>query len=219
MNRQCERGKPQRILVFQQKRSGENKIRGIRRHGGDCFLVETFNIDSPLPVLIEDSGSYLPETIEADLVLDYLKHPDLSGDLWRLCEKLGIPVVASNKKGAGKWALTPRTCCALARSESLGEYGRLFGAPEFEVTVTDGRISEISVARGAPCGATWEAAVQTLGVGVESAPVHIGLRTQYLCTADPAGWDVMNGRSPVHIAAELHGTALEKAIGCAGTGE
>lgn len=207
-----KKSRPQRILVFQQHGSGENKILGLRKFGGSRFIIETFDIDVPLPPVIDDSSDYLPDTIDADLVLDYLKHLDLSNDLWTLCEQLGIPVVASNKKTTGKWTLTPRTCCALPRHDKLNEYGESFGIPEFNVTVIDGKIAEISVLHGAPCGATWEAAKQTIGIPVEDAPVHLGLRTQFFCTANPAGWDVLYGKSPVHYAAELHQIALTNAI-------
>jgi len=202
----------QRILVFQQGGSGENKIRGIRQYGGERFIIETYDIDAPLPDLIEDSSVYLPDSLAADLVLDYLKRLDLSHDLWSVCEKNAVPVVASSRKGAGTWAITPRTCCALPRMEKLGPYGRLFGAPELELTVAGGRIAGIFVRRGAPCGATWDAARQMIGMSVEEAPAAIGLKVQYHCTADPSGWDVMHGRSAVHIAAELHSAALKKAI-------
>lgn len=202
----------QRILVFQQNRSGESKISGIRRFGGERLVIATHDIDDPLPGLIDDTSGYLPETMDADLVLDYLRHPDLSLDLWRLCERMGIPVVASGRKETGGWALTPRICCALPWNGKMGNYGRLFGAPEFEVTVNNGIVAGITVLRGAPCGATWEAAEQTIGVPVEEAAVHIGLRTQYHCTADPAGWDVMYGKSPVHYSAKLHMYALMKAL-------
>lgn len=212
MDKKKSTERPQRILVFQQKGSGLNKISGILKYGENRFVVETYDIDEPLPGLIEHGGEYLPKTIEADLVLDYLKHLDLSNDLWKLCEKLKIPVVASNKKTTERWAMTPRTCCALAPHPNLGEYGRMFGGPEFQVEVEAGVIRSITVAHGAPCGATWEAALQTLGVSVEDAPVHIGLRTQYFCTANPAGWDVMYGKSPVHFAGEMHAAALKNAI-------
>jgi hypothetical protein len=42
--------------------------------------------------------AYLPQTVEADLVLDFLRHPDLSLALAHLCLDQGIPVVASGKK-------------------------------------------------------------------------------------------------------------------------
>ncbi len=206
------KGEPQRILVFQQNGSGKNKIRGIGLFGGDRFEVETCDIDEALPDVVENGGEYLPRVIAADLVLDYLKHPDLSSDLWSLCSELKIPVIASNRRTTRGCVITPRICCALPRREDLGEYGRIFGTPEFETVVVDGRVSRITVLHGAPCGATWEAAKQTVGIRMEDAPVHIGLEAQFFCTADPAGWDVLYGRSPVHFSGELHRAALERAI-------
>ena len=203
---------PQRILVFQENGSGESKIRGIRQFGGGCFNIAKHNIDTLLPGVIENSDAYLPRHIAADIVLDYLRHPDLSHDLWLLCEQQGIPVVASNKRGSGKWAVTPRVCCALPRMEKLGEYGRLFGAPEYQVSVSQGRIVAVTVLRGAPCGATWLAARQVIGRSLEEAPVTIGLHVQYHCTADPAGWNVLRGASPVHLSAQLHQRALNNAL-------
>ena len=47
--------------------------------------------------------------IEADLVLDFLGHPDLSMDLGHLCTTLGIPVVASGKKSRDGLVITPPT--------------------------------------------------------------------------------------------------------------
>ena len=51
------------------------------------------------------------------------------------------------------------------------------------------RVAEVEVVRGAPCGATWEAARKMAGLPSEEAVVRIGLETQYFCMADPAGWD------------------------------
>ena len=99
----------QHLLIFQQKGSGESKIKGVREYGEDLFLIEVISIDTPLPTLIEDSQIYLPEDFSADLVLDFLKHPDLSHDLARMCRERKIPVVASGKKLRDRWALTPPT--------------------------------------------------------------------------------------------------------------
>lgn len=97
----------QRILVFQQRGSGEKKIKGIREFGDKLFRIETISIDQPLPAIIEDTTTYLPEKFEADLVLDFVKHPDLSLDISVKCSEMKIPVVASGKK----WphAFTPAT--------------------------------------------------------------------------------------------------------------
>lgn len=103
------KSKKQKILVFQQNGSGESKIQGIRKHGENRFDIEIKSIDVPLPAVIDDPQKYLPEDIEADLVLDFLKHPDLSHDLAFKCRDKNIPIVASGKKLQSKEALTPPT--------------------------------------------------------------------------------------------------------------
>jgi len=100
---------PQKILVFQQNRSGEKKIRGIKKYGGDLFGLEIISIDISLPHVVDDTTLYLPREIRADLVLDFLKHPDLSHDLAIACRERNIPVVASGKKTPMKGVLTPPT--------------------------------------------------------------------------------------------------------------
>jgi len=80
------------------------------------------------------------------------------------------------------------------------------------VEIADRLIVSIEVQRGAPCGATWEAAARIVGMDVDRAAVQIGLETQFFCTANPAGWDPMYGKSPVHFAGDLHMAALRKAV-------
>lgn len=78
--------------------------------------------------------------------------------------------------------------------------------------VRDGRIAGVTVHRGAPCGATWEAARRVVGVRAADAGERIGLETQFFCSANPAGWDPITGKSPVHLAAEFHRTAMARAL-------
>jgi hypothetical protein len=94
----------------------------------------------------------------------------------------------------------------------LGNYGERFGAPEYEVEVKDGVISQVRVVRGAPCGASWEVVNRLIGVEVDDCPRKIGLDTQFYCFADPAGWDPIHGKSPVHFAGRIHSKALADAI-------
>ena len=99
----------ERILVFQQNSSGESKVQGIRKYGKDRFIIETVSIDETLPPILDDTRDYLPSNIQADLILDFLKHPDLSHDLAIVCRARNIPIVASGKKLRVKGALTPPT--------------------------------------------------------------------------------------------------------------
>lgn len=160
----------QKLLVFQQNGRGENKIRGIRAHGENLFELEIISIESPVPAVLDDSSEYLPSDFQADLVLDYLKHPDLSHDLAVMCKNRGIPLVASGKKIRVPGAFTPMICCALSRDRRLGCYGDRFGAPEFDIEMEGERIRKITVLRGAPCGASWEAAATTFGVRGLTSP-------------------------------------------------
>lgn len=81
--------------------------------------------------------------------------------------------------------------------------------------VAGGKISGIGVVRGAPCGSTWEASFRMAGLTPEEAISRIGLETQFFCKADPSGWDPLGGKSPVHIAGEVHKGALQRALGLA----
>ncbi len=98
-----------KIVVFQQNGSGESKIAGITKFGQDRFDLQMISIDMPLPPVIDDAREFLPADIDADLVLDFLKHPDLSLDLALLCRDKGIPVVASGKKMKIDGVATPPT--------------------------------------------------------------------------------------------------------------
>ncbi len=99
----------QRLMVFQQNGSGEQKIAGLRQYGGELFQLEVFNINELLPPVLDNTSAYLPEDISCELVLDFLRHNDLSTDLAVLCAKKGIPVVASGKKITCTGLFTPPT--------------------------------------------------------------------------------------------------------------
>ena len=99
----------QKIVIVQQNGAGELKAHGIKRFGKDRFDVKVIDIRTDLPEMIDDGFEYLPEKIDADLVLNFLKHPDLSEDLTTLCEKQKIPVISSGKKIAQEAAICPPT--------------------------------------------------------------------------------------------------------------
>ncbi len=100
---------PQRVTVFQQDGSGERKIAGVRLHAGDSIALDVISIDGPLPPVIDDTSAYLPARLDCDLVLDFLKHTDLSLDLAELCARNAIPIISSGKKIVNKWVLKPPT--------------------------------------------------------------------------------------------------------------
>jgi hypothetical protein len=96
-----------RLIVFEEHGSGEKKIQGIAEHGHDLLVAKRYNIEEQLPEIVDEPEKYIPEDFEGDLVLDFLKHPDLSAYLAEICKKKNIPVIASGKKH--KDAMTPFT--------------------------------------------------------------------------------------------------------------
>ncbi len=197
------------IVVFQQQGSAEKKLEGIRKYGKNISITLIFSLDESFPEIIDLPEKYIDDDFHGDLVLNFLKHPDLSDYLVDLCEIKSIPVVTTGKPGKG---FTPFTCCGLGKSERLAEYGQQFGFPEYRVEVENDRICDIEVLRGAPCGATWAAIIDIIGRPVEEALTKLPLKVQQNCYANPAGFDPISGKSPVHYAGYVHIAALKKAI-------
>ncbi len=88
----------------------------------------------------------------------------------------------------------------------------MFGSPEIDVVVEDDTIKEMKVIRGAPCGATWDAAKKMKDIPIQEALTRFGLEVQFFCTANPSNWDPITGKSPVHIAADIHTAALKTCL-------
>lgn len=99
----------QRLMIFQQNGSGKLKIEGLRKYGRDLYELDVVDIDEILPPVLDDTSEYLPADIDCDLVLDFLRHNDLSTDLAAICMKKKIPLIASGKKISGSGVMTPPT--------------------------------------------------------------------------------------------------------------
>ena len=196
-------------MIFQESGSGEKKLAGLRRFGKGLQISAVYNIDAPLPAFVENPEGYVTNDFNGDLVLSFLKQPDLIDYLAQICEQKKVPCIASGKKAAK--AITPFTCCGLGRMAGLGAYGEQFGFPELIITEENGRINRIEVMRGASCGATWLAATRVIGMSLAEALIAYPREVQYLCVADPAAFDPISGKSSVHYAGHVHGAALKKA--------
>ncbi|MBU4261141.1 MAG: DUF166 domain-containing protein [Proteobacteria bacterium] len=198
------------IIVFQQDGSGEVKISGIRQYSSGLIISKVFDLPAHLPDFIDNPEQYFRGDFTADLVLSFLKHPDLLDHLARLCRKKNIPLIASGKKIEA--AITPFTCCSLGRLPGLGQYGAQFGIPEYEVEVRENKICRMEVRRGASCGASWELIPRIVGLSPEMALESIAREAQYLCAADPSNFDPITGKSALHVAGKVHEKALRLAL-------
>lgn len=209
--------------MFQQEGSGEEKIRAVRDRGKDLAIVRVVSIDGPLPQVIDAPEALLPRELEAnlvDLVIDHLRHPDLSHALALLCHAKGIPVIASGKHIPVPGLVSPPTCCGLVEAACPGPFAAQFGLPAYEVRLDGaGRVAEVRVRRGAPCAATWDAIPALLGLDPAEAVTRAGLVAQLHCKARPSAWDPLWGKSPVHFAGHVHAQAMRRALVAAGVSE
>ena len=97
----------QRLLIFQQNNSAERKVAGIRRYGGNAFTIQIESIASDLPPVLDDTDDLFPAQLQGDLVLDFMRHPDLSHDLALRCVRQQLPLIASGKHLDVNGVLTP----------------------------------------------------------------------------------------------------------------
>jgi hypothetical protein len=201
---------PFRLVVFEEAGSGKYKVAGIEAYGRNITIERVYDIPSGLPEIIDEPEEFIPADFEGDLILNFLRHPDLSEYLVKICKTKGLPVIASGQHIPG--AICPFTCCGLGRRKGLGAYGEQFGLPEYDVKIKDGCITGLHVRRGASCGATWQVIPRMIEVPVDEAISTIGREIQYLCKADPSAFDPVSGKSPLHFAGEVHMTALKKAL-------
>jgi hypothetical protein len=201
---------PFRLVIFEEAGSGKYKVAGIEAYGRNITIERIYNILPILQEIIDEPEEFIPDDFEGDLILNFLRHPDLSEYLVKICKAKGIPVIASGQNIPG--AICPFTCCGLGRRESLGAYGEQFGLPEYDVEVKDRRITGLHVRRGASCGATWQVIPRMIEVPVDEALSTIGREIQYLCKADPSAFDPVSGKSPLHFAGKVHMAALKKAF-------
>jgi hypothetical protein len=196
-----------RVIVFQRGGSGKHIIEGLKKHSD--IEVSEFTVREDLPGIIDSPQDFIDAGFTADLIFDHIYHRDLSEYLVEIAKKKGVPIIVPGAKIKG--ALNPRICCALVHKDKIPGFEK-FGYPEFEIEVSDGKIKDIKVTRGAPCGATWDAARKINGVKLEDAIPKIGLEVQLLCRA-PTGYDVAKSKkSPLHLAGDVHKKALKKAI-------
>jgi len=195
------------------------------------FQVVSVEVPEVLPDFIEDPEEFVkdlnldPKIFQADLLILYTLHPDLTPEIVRMAGEMGVKAaiipggigragsIGELEKIADKYGIhieVDEICCTLEKCgiPEVDEFAKKLGRPELEVQTKDGRISRVNVLRGSPCGATWHAAEGVVGKSVAEAPSMTGLFCQqYPCRA------VRGTPGGIHTSGDLHKDAMEKALG------
>jgi len=194
------------------------------------FKVTSADIPKTLPNLIDEPAPFVDNldldtaVLSSDLLITYSLQPDITPEITRRAARSGakaviIPGSWSNagdpweleriSKQYGTRILVEDICCEIGEDADLtvNKFASVLGRPLLEVQVVDGKVSDVKVICGAPCGSTWWMAEQLKGVPVSEAPARAGLLVQqYPCRA------VRGTRGGIHRSAELHKQAVEDAI-------
>ena len=188
-------------------------------------------IDEPAPFV--DNLDLDPGVLSSDLLITYSLNPDITPEIVERAASAGAKAIII----PGGWAmagdpelmkeisaqygtkiLVEEICCDIggdtdsidstdSTDPTINEFASVLGRPRLEVQVRDGKISDVKVICGAPCGSTWWMAEHLKGVPVSEAPAWAGLLVQqYPCRA------VRGTMGGIHLSAELHKQAVEDAI-------
>jgi len=217
------------VGVVKRGKYGERLLETIKSRTD--FQVVSVDVPQQLPGFIEDPEEFVkglnldPKLFEADLLVLYTFHPDLTPEIVRLAGARGVKAViipgGIGRAGsireleniAEKYGIhieVDEICCTLEECgvPAVDEFAKHLGRPELEVETKGGRISSVKVLRGSPCGSTWHAAAGLVGKTIDEAPSLAGLLCQqYPCRA------VRGTPGGIHTSGDLHKDAMEKALG------
>src|SRR5512136_326843 len=216
------------VGVIKRGKYGERLLETIKDRTD--FQVVSVEVPQVLPGFIEDPEEFIknlnldPKVFEADLLILYTFHPDLTPEIVKMAGQRGVKAaiipggigragsIGELEKIAEKYNIhieVDEICCTLDKCgvDVIDKFAEKLGKPELEVETKDGRISSVKVLRGSPCGSTWHAAAGLVGKTVEEAPALAGLLCQqYPCRA------VRGTPGGIHTSADLHKDALERAL-------
>jgi hypothetical protein len=196
-----------KILAIVQGNYGERMVKTWHEHGPGDWEIETVEITSSLPPMMDEPSEFLPSDIpKADLVISLGEHPgvgELLPAIVKAAEAHAVIVPVDNRAwllpGLAKQvekrlqkmdipAVFPVTFCTLQEEDSddplIKEFAHHFGAPEVEITVEGDQVKEVRVIKCAPCGSTYFVAQELPGTTVQDAEEKSGiLHHNYPCLA------------------------------------
>ena len=213
------------IGVITRGKYGQRLIDTIRSKTD--FDVVSAGLPAKVPEFIEEPAEFLENlgldnaVFKTDILVTFSLHPDITPEIARLAGRAGVRalIIAGGSSRApvneldrisGEYGIhieVDDICCNLRSDPSMGEFTSFFGRPVLDVRTRDGKVVEVKVIKGAPCGSTWHMAEKLIGTPVEDAPARAGLLIQqYPCRA------VRGQLGGIHESAELHKQAVKSAL-------
>jgi hypothetical protein len=213
------------IGVITRGKYGHRLIETVREYSD--FSVLTADLPEFVPGFIEEPDEYLEaldfdrRVFSAEIIITYSLHPDLTSAIAKLAAEAGvrslivpggpsrasIPELKKISEVSGMDIEVDEICCSLEPNAFNRPFADIFGLPVLKVRTKDGKIADVKVVKGAPCGSTWHMAKEIVGTSVKDAPPKAGLLIQhYPCRA------ARGELGGIHESGELHKQAFIRAL-------
>lgn len=213
------------IGVITRGKYGHRLIETVREYSD--FSVLTADLPEFVPGFIEEPDEYLEaldfdrRVFSAEIIITYSLHPDLTSAIAKLAAEAGvrslivpggpsrasIPELKKISEVSGMDIEVDEICCSLEPNAFNRPFADIFGLPVLKVRTKDGKIADVKVVKGAPCGSTWHMAKEIVGTLVKDAPPKAGLLIQhYPCRA------ARGELGGIHESGELHKQAFIRAL-------
>ncbi|MDD2341037.1 MAG: DUF166 family protein [Methanosarcina sp.] len=213
------------IGVITRGKYGHRLIETVREHSD--FSVLTADLPEFVPGFIEEPDEYLEglnfdrRVFSAEIIITYSLHPDLTSAIAKLAAEAGvrslivpggpskasIPELKKISEVSGMDIEVDEICCSLEPNDFNRPFADIFGLPVLKVRTKGGKIADVKVIKGAPCGSTWHMAKEIVGTSIKDAPPKAGLLIQhYPCRA------ARGELGGIHESGELHKQAFIKAL-------
>ncbi len=185
------------IGVITRGKYGHRLIETIREYSD--FSIVTADLPEFVPVFIEEPDEYLEalnfdkHVFSAEIIITYSLHPDLTSAIAKLAAEAGVrslivpggpsrasvPELKKISEVSGMDIEVDEICCSLEPNDFNRPFAELFGSPILKVKTKDGKIADVKVIKGAPCGSTWYMAEEIVGTEIKDAPPKAGLLIQH----------------------------------------
>ena len=197
--------------------------------------VDAYQVPRSLPPVLDDAAEYLPAELGAgDVIIAINIHPELLLEIPHMVggastRALIAPIEDPNwiKPGLQRQVTQacahsemesafPKPFCSLVPSTpAIQEFCEQFlvGAPTFQLGLAEGKVAEVEMVRGSPCGLTAFVAEKLLGLPADDTlPEKAGqLHHAYPCLAS-MNLDPETGETVMHASLYLIRDAVKKAL-------
>ncbi|MFQ6127558.1 MAG: DUF166 domain-containing protein [Thermoplasmata archaeon] len=184
------------ILALVQGEYGERIVKNIKENGPEGFRVETMSLPQDLPLVIDDSSEYVPQSVpKADLLLALQENSSaaqLIADIAKSANVMALVAPVDNtqwlpygmrtqiERELSKLGIAcafPRPFCTLEEvgNPVIDKFVEFFGKPILDVKVEKDTVTGTEVLRDSPCGCGRFVAKELPGTNVRDAVEKAGL--------------------------------------------